>query len=70
MNSHRAKAAHPGGRLVAGRAFVVQLYEAQQAQSAEGVCGRVENVATGENAHFESLRELDEFMRQSASRTS
>lgn len=64
MTSQRAKATYPGGRLTAGRAFVVQLYEAEPAQPAEGVWGRVENVATGECIQFDSLQELGEFMRR------
>ena len=64
MNSQRAKATYPRARFAAGRAFVVQLYEAEPAQPAEGVRGRVENVATGENTHFDSLQELGEFMRR------
>lgn len=65
MNTYRAKTTRPGGRLISRRAFVVQLHEARPAQPSEGVSGRVENIATGENAEFDSLQELDEFMRQS-----
>lgn len=66
MNSSRAKAAAPSGRMVAGRSFVVQLHENLPARPSEPVSGRVENVATGEQAQFDSLEELDDFMRRSA----
>ncbi len=69
MNSFRAKAPLTAGRVVADRSFVVQLHRALPAESSEPVSGRVENVATGEHAYFESLQELDDFMRLTASRS-
>ncbi len=68
MNSSRAKAPPTGGRINADRSFVVQLHRVSPGQSTEPVSGRVENVATGEHALFDSLQELDRFMRLSASR--
>ncbi|MDM4772616.1 hypothetical protein [Solimonas sp. SE-A11] len=68
MNSPRSKTAAFGGRLAAARSFVVQLHEDPPKQASKPVSGRVENVATGEQAQFGSLQELDEFMRRSAAR--
>jgi hypothetical protein len=53
----------PGRRIVPERLFVVQLHD----QGQDGLQGQVENVATGEQMRFESLQELDGFMRRTAS---
>ena len=65
MNSPRAKSAVHHGRLAARRAFVVQLDEEVPARRSEPVTGRVENIATGERSLFDSLDELESFMRRS-----
>lgn len=65
MNSPRAKPAVVNGRFAASRAFVVQFDEDATARPSEPVSGRVENVATGEQALFDSLNDLEHFMRRS-----
>lgn len=65
MNSPRAKSAVRSGRLAARRAFVVQLDEDMPARLTEPVSGRVENIATGEQSLFDSLDDLESFMRRS-----
>jgi len=65
MNSPRAKAAVLNGRIAASRAFVVQLDEDAPTQLSESLSGRVENVATGERSLFDSLNDLEHFMRRS-----
>lgn len=54
-------------RYTAGRSFVVQLRDALSGAPQGLVSGRVENVATGENAVFDTLQELEAFMRRSNS---
>lgn len=66
MNSPRAKSALRNGRIAASRAFVVQLDEVVPTQRGQPVSGRVENVATGEQSSFDSLNDLESFMRRSA----
>lgn len=62
MDHSRAKFPASGSRQTAHRSFVVQLSEAQPVRADNPVCGRVENVATGEHAHFDTLQELDAFL--------
>lgn len=70
MNHSRKRPAASGGRPVAHRSFVVQLNEPQPVRPGGAVCGRVEKVATGEHAQFDTLQELDAFLRRSAGRPS
>ena len=65
MDYSRAKPLGSGGRIAADRAFVLQLSDAPAALPEGSVSGRVENVATGEHAHFDSLQELEVFLRRS-----
>lgn len=65
MNSPRTKPAVRNGRIAANRAFVVQLDEVVITQRSESVSGRVENIATGEQSLFDSLNDLESFMRRS-----
>lgn len=65
MNSPRAKSAARGSRLAARRAFVVQLDEEVPARRSDPVSGLVENIATGEQSLFDSLDDLESFMRRS-----
>lgn len=64
MNSPRAKPAVPNGRFAARRAFVVQFDAAAADRPSEPISGRVENIATGEQSLFDSLNELENFMRR------
>ena len=70
MPASRVTPLAPSGRIAAARSFVVQLHPLSSASSEQPMRGRVENVATGEYADFDSLLELDQFMRQSAGRSS
>lgn len=54
----------PGRRIVPELLFVVQLHSKDQ--GVDRLFGQVENVATGEQMRFESLQELDGFMRRTA----
>ena len=66
MDRSRAKSAASGNRSIAHRSFVVQLNEALPVRQGNPVCGRVENVATGERAQFDTLQELEAFLLRSA----
>jgi hypothetical protein len=63
MPASRVTPLAPSGRIAAARSFVVQLHPLSSTEADEPMCGRVENVATGEFTDFTSMQELDQFMR-------
>jgi len=70
MPASRVTPLAPSGRIAAARSFVVQLHPLPSTSTNQPMCGRVENVATGEYTDFASLEELDRFMRLIAGRSS
>lgn len=64
MDYSRARPLGSSGRMAPERAFVLQL---NHAPAGKAVSGRVESVATGEHAQFETLQELEAFLKRSRS---
>jgi hypothetical protein len=64
MSSASTRSSFDPGRLIAERAFVVQLSGEHAPERSQDLSGRAENVATGEHVDFDSVQELEAFLRR------